>query len=118
MVAKYESEFICDIVQYYHIIDYKGLSPTLVATLLVGLPNDSRVKMALSGQKLTLEQTLLAKISDDLAFIAWAQTEDARKNRNRPKSVLQELLGEHKREKLVSLTEEEFDRRWKELTGG
>ena len=74
--------------------------------------------MALSGQKLTLEQTLLAKISDDLAFIAWAQTEDARKNRNRPKSVLQELLGEHKREKLVSLTAEEFDRRWKELTGG
>lgn len=118
VVANYEGEFICDMVQYYHIIDYKGLSPILVATLLVGLPNDSRVKMAISGTKLTLEQTILARMADDIAFIAWAQTEDARKNRNRPKSILQTLLGDTKKEKLESFTAEEFDKKWKELTGG
>lgn len=118
VVANYEGEFICDMVQYYQIIDYKGLSPILVATLLVGLPNDSRVKMAISGTKLTLEQTILARMADDIAFIAWAQTEDARKNRNRPKSILQTLLGDTKKEKLESFTAEEFDKKWKELTGG
>ena len=118
VLAKYESEFICDMVQYYHIIDYMGLSPVLVATLLVGLPDDSRVKMAISGQKLTLEQNLLARIADTVNFIAWAQTEDAQKNRNRPKSILELLLGNDKKEKLESFTAEEFDKKWKELTGG
>ena len=118
VLAKYESEFICDFVQYYHIIDYMELSPMLVATLLVGLPDDSRVKMAISGQKLTLEQNLLARIADTVNFIAWAQTEDARKNRNRPKSILELLLGNDKKEKLESFTAEEFDKKWKELTGG
>lgn len=118
VLAKYESEFICDFVQYYHIIDYMELSPVLVATLLVGLPDDSRVKMAISGQKLTLEQNLLARIADTVNFIAWAQTEDAQKNRNRPKSILELLLGNDKKEKLESFTAEEFDKKWKELTGG
>lgn len=118
VLAKYESEFICDFVQYYHIIDYMELSPGLVATLLVGLPDDSRVKMAISGQKLTLEQNLLARIADTVNFIAWAQTEDAQKNRNRPKSILELLLGNDKKEKLESFTAEEFDKKWKELTGG
>ena len=120
VLAKYESEFICDMVQYYHIIDYLELSPVLVATLLVGLPDDSRVKMAISGSKLTIEQNLLARILDSVNFIAWAQTQDAEKNRNRPKSILDVLLGnDTKREKLASMkTKEEFHARWKELTGG
>ena len=120
VLAKYESEFICDMVQYYHIIDYLELSPLLVATLLVGLPDDSRVKMAISGSKLTIEQNLLARILDSVNFIAWAQTQDAEKNRNRPKSILDVLLGnDTKHEKLASMkTKEEFHARWKELTGG
>ena len=120
VIARYESEFICDMVQYYHIVDYLGLSPVLVATLLVGLPDDSRVKMAISGSKLTIEQNLLARILDSVNFIAWAQTQDAEKNRNRPKSILDVLLGnDTKHEKLASMkTKEEFHTRWKELTGG
>lgn len=118
VLAKYEGEFICDMVQYYHIIDYMGLSPMLVATLLVGLPDDSRVKMAISGQKLTLEQNLLARLADSVNFLAWAQTEDAQKNRNRPKSILEMLFGNDKKEKLESLTADTFHEKWKELTGG
>lgn len=120
VLAKYESEFICDMVQYYHIIDYLGLSPVLVATLLVGLPDDSRVKMAISGSKLTIEQNLLARLVDSVNFLAWAQTTDAEKNRNRPKSILDVLLGnDTKHEKLASMkTKEEFHERWKEITGG
>lgn len=116
VLAKYESEFICDFVQYYHVIDYMELSPMLVATLLVGLPDESRVKKAMSGQKLTLEQNLLARLVDSVNFLAWAQTEDAQKGRNRPKSIL-DLLLDNKKKQLESLTKEGFHQRWKELTG-
>lgn len=118
-MANYEGELICDFTQYYHIIDFKGLSPLLVATLLIGLPDDSRVKMALSGAKISVQNMLLARMADDIAFLAWAQTKDGQKNKNRPKSILKTLLGEDKKpEEYESFrTPAEFDKRWKELTG-
>lgn len=119
VLAQYEGELICDLAQYYHILNYRDLSPVLVATFLIGLPNDSRVKMALSGQKISMETAIMARIADDIAFLAWAQSQDGQKNRNRPKSILKTLLGEDKKpEEYESFrTPAEFDKRWKELTG-
>lgn len=119
VLAQYEGELICDLAQYYHILDYQSLSPVLVATFLIGLPNDSRVKMALSGQKISMETALLARMADDIAFLAWARTKDAEKNRNRPKSILQALMGENEKpEEYESFKSSvDFEKRWKELTG-
>lgn len=118
-MANYEGELICDFTQYYHIIDFKGLSPLLVATLLIGLPDDSRVKMAISGAKISVQNMLLARMADDIAFLAWAQTKDGQKNKNRPKSILKMLLQEDDAEKCESFsTADDFEKRWKEITGG
>lgn len=78
--------------------------------------------MALSGAKISMETALLARIADDIAFLAWAQTKDGQKNRNRPKSILQALMGEEPEKKKYKCegfqTVEAFEKRWNELTGG
>ena len=111
-----EDKLICDFAETYHILNYRELSPGLVATLCVGLRDDSRVKMEIAGIKITLEQTLLARIADDLSFQSWAQTKDGQKNRNRPKSVLKTLLEEKKEDQHETfLTPEDFDKAWEKI---
>ena len=107
---------ICDFAETYHILNYKELSPGLVATLCVGLRDDSRVKMHIAGIKLTLEQTLLARIVDELTFQSWAKTKDGQKNRNRPKSVLKTILEEKKEDQHETFsTPEEFEKAWEKI---
>ena len=114
-----EDDLICDLAETYHIFKFKELSPSLVATLCFGLRDESRVKMKLSGKKITLSQILLARITDELAFQSWAKTKDGQKNRNRPESVLKALTTEPKEEEAVSfITADDFDRAWKEIVNG
>ena len=94
MIRADENALICDMAETYHIYDYKQLRPMLAAILAVGLPDDSRIKRKLSGQKHTTQTVLLACIADSLRFIAWTKTKDAQKNVNRPKSILEELTAE------------------------
>lgn len=107
---------ICDLAEVYHLFNYKEYSPLLVGTLLFGLRDDSRVKMALSGQKVSLERMLMARAVDELAFQSWTQTKDAQRNKNRPKSILQSLMGECKKEEYATFeTMEEFQKMWNEI---
>lgn len=101
-------------------LDYRGLSPLLVATLCSGLREDSRVKMCLSGQKISTDRMLRMKIADELAFLGWAKTKDAQKGKNRPESILQKALKPRKRdeEQAVFDSASAFDKAWKEITGG
>ena len=88
--------------------NYKELSPSLVATLAIGLPNDSRVKMKLSGQKITLEQSLLALLLDDFNFLLWSRQ---KRKGPRPKSIYKDLTEAKKpKDELMKFSsEEEFD---------
>lgn len=79
---------MCDLAETYHIYDYKRLPLTTVAAFSVGLREDSRIKMKLSGAKAPTEVLLLAAAVDRLSLLVWAQTKDAEKGRNRPKSIL------------------------------
>ena len=92
----------------------------LLATLACGLREDSRIKMKLSGVKVPQETILLTAIKDDLSFIAWAQTKDGAKGRNRPKSVLKSLLGDDSQNSDIQTfaSGKDFEREWKELTEG
>lgn len=120
-MAKYEGELICDFAEYYHIYDYKGLLPEMAATLLVGLRDSSRVKMALAGAKITTEQYLLARIVDELSILVWFGSEDGAKKRNRPESITALILGEKKKSKddvVAFQTADDFKQRWSEITGG
>lgn len=104
---------ICDLAETYHIYNYKGCPPLLVGTLVFGLRDDSRVKMYLSGQKQPLDRILTARMVDELSFLSWANSRDGQKNRNRPKSVLQSLLGINKKEEYATFkTFDEFKRMW------
>ena len=89
----------------------------MAAILCYGLRDNSRVKMEVSSTKLTLTETLLARISDDLSFQSWAQTKDGQKNRNRPQSILKTLLEEKKEDKIETFNSpQEFDEAWRRIT--
>lgn len=88
MIKTDEDALICDLAETYHIYDYKALPTMLVALFSVGLKNDSRIKMKLSGAKAPTEIILLASVIDKLNTLIWAKTKDAEKGRNRPKSIL------------------------------
>ena len=79
-----------------------------MATLTIGLPDSSRVKMKLSGQKLTLEQSLLALILDDFNLLLWSRQ---KRKGSRPKSIFKDLTEEKKpKDELMSFaTPEEFN---------
>lgn len=90
----------------------------MVATLLFGLRDNSRVKMHVSESKLTIEQTLLAVIADAVQFLAWTKTKEAKHGRYDRKSILKTLNGdyEHDRDDYESFeTIEEFEEYMKQF---
>ncbi len=112
MINEGEDELICDLAQTYHVLNYKELPPSLAAILAVGLDEDSRIKRKLSGQILTISESLQAVCADILNLILWTKTKDAAKNRNRPQSLLRKLNGLDKEEKddlMTFDTPEEFE---------
>lgn len=50
----------------------------------------------LTGTRYTQTEFLLAAIADRLSYLVWFKTEDGAKNRNRPKSFVEEMTGEKK----------------------
>lgn len=75
------------------------MPPTLVATLTVGLPYDSRVFKKINDLKLDRTEMLLALAVDVLNIIAWQRTRDGAKGRNRPDSIYKKLMGIETRKK-------------------
>ena len=86
-----ENALICDLAETYHIYDYRQLPPLQVAVFAIGLRDDSRIKMKLSGAKVPPDILLLAGIIDRLNLLLWTKTKDAEKGLNRPKSILSDL---------------------------
>lgn len=98
MIAIDEDALICDLAETYHIYDYKRLPLISVAVFSLGLRENSRIKMKLSGSKISLEQSLLASVADRLGILIWQKTKDGAKGNNVPKSILATLNGEVKEE--------------------
>jgi hypothetical protein len=117
MVRTDEDALICDLAETYHILNYKALPAMLVASLVVGLRDDSRIKMKLSGAKAPAEIILLASIIDRLSVLVWMQTKDAQKGRNRPKSLMS-LLFPKETKATVYKTGEDFEKARKKLIEG
>ena len=55
--------------------------------------------MHYTASRLTLNQVLMAMILDNLNFLAWAKTKDAKHGRYSKKSVLKLLQGEYEQKK-------------------
>ena len=111
----------CDFAETYHIYNYKSLPLQMVGTFACGLRPDSRIGMRISDSKLTTDQTLLALVADNTRAIAWLNSSDGAKGMNRPKSLVEALIGEKKiTENAIETFEtgQDFDDEWRRLTGG
>lgn len=105
-----KDELICDLAETYGILDFNGLSPWLVATLAVGLNDNSRIKKLLSGQKYTIDQMFMMLAIDNLNFLSWTKTKDATKGRGKPKSIYKQLVEKQEKDELLSFSSpEEFE---------
>ena len=121
MIRTDEAALICDLAETYHIYDYRSLPLNTVAAFSVGLRENSRIKMALSGIGYSFETILLASILDNLNMRTWAMSENARTGADRPQSIVSKLLGGYGNdcgEEMKFGSVEAFEEMRKKLIGG
>ncbi len=120
MIAIDEDALRCDLAEIYRIYDYKSLPALLVATFSVGLRDDSRIKMKMSGAKAPLNTIILALLTDRLGNMIWSLSEDGRNGVNRPVQLLEIINGakiENNSDIKVFDTPEEYEKARKKLIG-
>ena len=111
MVNEDEEALMCDLAETYNIYNMRELSPLRVAVFSCGLRENSRIKMKLAGTKLDLDTLLGAVCADSLQFLAWCQTENARKNINKPQSLLSILTKDDEGSDVIRFaTGEDFEK--------
>ena len=93
MIAVDEDALTCDLMETYHLANWQDMPANFVATLAIGLSDDSRIKMKISNSKLSLEQGLLALLVDAVRINNWLHTKDAQKKRNVPQSIYKKIMG-------------------------
>lgn len=108
---------ICDLAETYHVFNMGSLPARTVAILCCGLGNDSRIKMKMSGQKIPAEMLIQISILDQLNLLLWSRTKDAQKHRNKPKSILNEILHPSESDVVAFDSGEDFDKAYKEIIG-
>ena len=92
MLSIDENALICDFAETYHIYDLESLPVTTVAILACGLGEESRIMRKVNGTNVSPQMLLLAHMVDRLSIIAWQRTKDGARNRNKPASIVEQLL--------------------------
>lgn len=120
MLSVDEDALICDLAETYGIFDYRQLPVKLVATLVVGLGTESRIKRKMSGMSMTTNEAVLFSILDHLKILVWQNTKDGQRNRNRPKLILEEInkMASHSQVQSFNSAEEFEEAKRKILNGG
>ena len=92
MVCIDEGALMCDFAETYGLFDYRSLPIDTVATLAVGLRDDSRIKTKMRGADVPDASFLLAmivdRVTDVLTFLG------AYEGNTRPKSAIKLYLGD------------------------
>ena len=118
MLAVDRTALICDLAETYGILDYKVLPVETLAALSVGLRENSRIKMKLSGAKVQPDFLLLAAAVDRLSLLVWSKTKEAEKGRKRPKLLVEVLNGKKKESDVMAFnTVEEWERAKAKIIG-
>lgn len=116
MIENDEDALECDLAETYHIYNYRELPPLRVALFANGLHEDSRIKRAMSGMKVSMDTFLLATIEDYLSWLVWSKTKDGQKNQNKPASIVEVINGKDKEseedENLTFESAEDFEALW------
>ena len=108
MLAHHKSELICDLAEYYNILDYRRVPGRTLGTLAVGLRAESRIGMIREGIKADPETIMLVKVYDVL-------TQVFSEKGKTPKPLLNTFLveQENKKDKPMSFkTPEDFKAAW------
>ena len=92
MIKLDEDALICDLAETYHIFDYEQLPVFKVAVFACGLPDSSRIKRKISGQKASIDTILLAGIVDRLSMLMSALS----KSKKPPQSMVELLTHTNK----------------------
>ena len=119
MISADKDALICDMAETYGIFDYRALPASTLATLAVGLRDDSRIKMHLVGVKLPRRDLLLAAAVDRLSLLLWINSEDGKYGKNRPPSLLDSIYGLDQNDNQVEAFEsaDEYETAWEQITG-
>lgn len=119
MLAVDADALICDMAEIYHVYDFRRLPLRTAAVFAQGLPENSRIMRRLTGAQADRDTLLLAAIADRLSLIAWMLTEDGGKGRNRPRPILDAILGRDDEKAPRGFeTAADFTAAWENLTGG
>lgn len=89
-----------------------------MATLAAGLREESRSAMSLSGMRVLPRDLLMAAAVDRLSLLVWSKTKDAKKGRKKPKSIVEALTKEEKKEVIVFDSAESFEEARKRIIHG
>lgn len=112
---------ICDLAETYGIFNYQALPVKLLATLVVGLREDSRIMRKISGNKIPRADILLAAAVDRLSAIAWMLSDNGANEASRPKSIVKALLGTPEQASTSDVevcdTPEDYEAEWSRRTG-
>lgn len=118
MIALDEDALVCDFAETYHIYDMRSFPGDYIATLALGLRESSRIKMKLNGVNIDAKTLLLAHIADNTAINVYLKTEDAKRRRNRPQSLLKILTQtDQKQEAKTFRSGDDFMNEWRRLNG-
>lgn len=119
MIHTDENALICDLAETYHIFNYKELPVNTVATLSVGLNEDSRIKKKLRNVQDIPTYIVNAFIIDALNILIWQNTLDGSKGENKPESILKKITGESEDKDTLSFASgDDFEKYRKELING
>ena len=118
MLAMDKNAVICDLAETYQIYDYKRVPGRLLGILVAGLGDNSRIGKKVNGVRGTVTEVLLAQILDGVRFLCWAQTEDGRKGKHRPKSVASEFFMAEDKNRPISVPIDEIDKIRNKILGG
>lgn len=117
-VGRCEEELICDMAETYHVLNWRELPLRTAAILANGLSQNSRCYRKVSGQKLSSDEYTQLAILDELRIIRWLHSADASKGKNRPESVLAQMLEPKKKATIGYSTPEEFEAMRKKIIAG
>lgn len=110
MIQTDEDALICDLAETYQIYDYRQLPAYQVAVFSYGLREDSRIKIAMSGQNVSMQLLIQASILDRLSMLVWFKTKDGQNGINRPVSMVDQLTKvEEEQEQMTFASGEEFE---------
>lgn len=111
MLAHHKNELICDLAEYYHILDYRRVPGRLLGTLAVGLRAESRIGMIREHIKADTETVMLVRLYDMLAQVFSAKGE-------KPEPMLKHFIIEQKDDKDTPMSfrsPADFKKAWAEI---